>query len=276
MTTTVPDTYALGDAERELDRLISQASYFGDLTEQVFGRAGIEPGMSVLDLGCGAGDVSFLAARLVGPDGSVTGVDSSAGAVELARRRAREAGLTNVRFVVDDITSVRLDLPVDALVGRLILMYLADPAAALRRWLRHLLAPGGLVVFHEMDLSGATSQPACPLLEATVERVRETLRRVGADVRAGLRLRQIFRDAGLPEPRMILGARVEGGPDCGAYRQITEITRTLLAPMAQTGVASAAEVDVDTLADRLRAEVVAADATIVSPPFVGAWAAAPS
>jgi SAM-dependent methyltransferase len=273
MTTATTDTYALGSTERELDRLISQASYYGDLTEHVFGLAGIEPGMRVLDIGCGAGDVSFLAARLVGPDGSVTGVDASADAIDLARKRAREAGLANVRFLVDDITSVSLDVPVDALVGRLILMYLADPAAALRK-LRPLLAPGGLMVFHEMDIYGAVSQPPCPLLEATAERIRETLRRVGADARVGLRLRQIFQDAGLPEPHMILGARVEGGPDAGAYRQITEITRTLLAPMVQTGVASAAEVDIDTLERRLRAEVLATNATIVLPHFVGAWAVA--
>ena len=70
--------YILGHDPGELDRLIAQARFFGDLTEEVLRRAGVGPGMRVLDVGCGTGDVSFLAARLVGPTGSVLGVDRSA------------------------------------------------------------------------------------------------------------------------------------------------------------------------------------------------------
>ena len=50
-----------------------------------------------------------------------------------------------------------------------------------------------------------------------------------------------------------------------------QLTRTLLPLMERTGVASAAEVDVDTLAERIRNEVVARRASVVLPPFVGAW-----
>jgi SAM-dependent methyltransferase len=58
--------YILGHDRDELDRLIAQARFFGDLTEEVLRRAGMEPGMRVLDVGCGTGDVLFLAARLSG------------------------------------------------------------------------------------------------------------------------------------------------------------------------------------------------------------------
>jgi hypothetical protein len=61
--------YILGHDRDELDRLIYQARFFGGLTEEVLRRAGLAPGMRVLDVGCGTGDVSFLAARLVGPTG---------------------------------------------------------------------------------------------------------------------------------------------------------------------------------------------------------------
>jgi SAM-dependent methyltransferase len=80
--------YILGHDRDELDRLIDQARFFGDLTEEVLRRAGVGPGMRVLDLGCGTGDVSFLAARLVGPTGAVLGVDRSPEAVAVAERRA--------------------------------------------------------------------------------------------------------------------------------------------------------------------------------------------
>ena len=69
--------YILGHAEDELDRLVDQARFYGNLTEHLFHLAGIQRGMRVLDVGCGVGDMTFLAARLVGPDGYVIGMASN-------------------------------------------------------------------------------------------------------------------------------------------------------------------------------------------------------
>jgi SAM-dependent methyltransferase len=157
--------YILGHDRDELDRLIDQARFFGDLTEEVLRRAGVAPGMWVLDVGCGTGDVSFLAARLVGPTGAVLGVDRSAEAVAVAQARARDAGLGNVSFLVQDLSEVAVAAPVDALVGRLVLMYLDDPAAALRRLLEGV-RPGGVVAFQEMDMGAVACEPDCPLWTA--------------------------------------------------------------------------------------------------------------
>jgi ubiquinone/menaquinone biosynthesis C-methylase UbiE len=77
-TLTQNQSYILGHADEELDRLISQANFYGDLTAHVLQLAGLKTGMKVLDIGCGAGDVSFLAAKLVGPKGTVIGVDGQA------------------------------------------------------------------------------------------------------------------------------------------------------------------------------------------------------
>jgi 2-polyprenyl-3-methyl-5-hydroxy-6-metoxy-1,4-benzoquinol methylase len=267
--------YILGHDGDELDRLIDQARFFGDLTDEVLGRAGIGPGMRVLDVGCGAGDVSFLAARRVGPTGTVLGVDRAPEAVEVAERRAREAGLTNVSFAVHDLSDVTLTGPVDALIGRLVLMYLRDPAAALRRLLDDV-KPGGVVAFQEMDMGTATCEPDCPLFATTGERIIQTFVRAGLDHRTGLKLARIYRNAGLPAPQTLQGARVESGPDSPVYAWLAQTTRTLLPLMERTGVASAAEVGVDTLEARLREAVVAADATVVPPPLIGAWTRTPA
>ena len=270
-TQTLNYQQILTHTNSELDRLIEQARFFGDLTEHVFRLAGLEPGMRVLDIGCGTGDVSFLAAKLVGSAGGVIGVDKSPTATALASQRAAAAGLTNVQFVTQDLTELVLDKPVDALVGRLVLMYFADPAVLLRR-LSQFVQPGGLVVFHELDLMGAKSLPRCELFETAISRISQTFTRAGADVQTGLKLAQIFIEAGLPGPEMIQGARVDSGPDSPAYQQVAELTRTLLPLMERVGVATATEVEIDTLAGRLRQEVVANKATLVAPPFVGAWA----
>jgi ubiquinone/menaquinone biosynthesis C-methylase UbiE len=272
-----PSGYALGHAEDELDRIINHARFFGDLTEHVLHLAGLAPGMRVLDVGCGPGDVVFLAARLVGPEGIVIGVDRSPEAIELARQRADAVGLTNVHFLTQDLSDAELvlDESVDALIGRLVLQYFADSALVLRR-LATLVKPGGLVAFQEVDAKdGVYSEPVCPVYETALQRIKQTFTRVGAEARAGQRLAQIFQEAGLPAPQMILHARVERGPDSPIYTLVAQLTRVMLPLMQRTGVATAEEVGVETLDERMRAEAVALDATLVYPALIGAWARTP-
>ena len=68
---------------------------------------------------------------------------------------------------------------------------------------------------------------------------------------------------------------MESGPDSPVYAWVAQTTRTLLPLMERAGVATAA-VGLDTLADRLREEIVATDATVVLPPLIGAWARKPA
>ena len=78
------------------------------------------PGMKVSNVGSGVGDVAFLAAELVGPDGKVVGVDMDDGALEKGRRRAEQLKLRNVEFIRGDIRNTALSGPYDAAVGRLV------------------------------------------------------------------------------------------------------------------------------------------------------------
>ena len=74
------------------------------------------------DLGCGAGDVSMLAAESVGPSGTVFGVDRDPAILELARSRAKQAGLANVSFWEDRLETLEPAEQFDAVVGRLVLL----------------------------------------------------------------------------------------------------------------------------------------------------------
>src|SRR5258708_898557 len=124
--------YALGYTSTEPDRLIRQAARIEPILERLFRQAGIGPGQRVLDLGSGVGDVSMLAARLVGPSGEVVGIERDASSIAVAKARVVEAGFRNVSFTQTDATHIVSDKPFDAAVGRFILMFLPDPAAGLR------------------------------------------------------------------------------------------------------------------------------------------------
>jgi SAM-dependent methyltransferase len=271
-----PSGYAMGHAADELDRLINQARFFGDLTEHVLRLAGLARGMRVLDAGCGPGDVTFLAAKLVGAEGMVIGVDKSLEAIGVARQRTEAAGLTNVQFLTQDFTELVLDEPVDALIGRLVLQYLADPALVLRR-LATFVKPGGVVAFQEgfFEEDRAYSEPVCQLYETALQRIIETFARIGANPRTEHRMVQIFQAAGLPAPQMILHSRVGRGPDSPIYDLGVQMTRTMLPLMERTGVATAQEVGLETLADRMREEAVALDSTLIFPALIGVWTRTP-
>jgi ubiquinone/menaquinone biosynthesis C-methylase UbiE len=270
------DSYALGYSTGELNRLKLQGAFIRDLTEDVMRRAGIDRGMRVLDLGCGVGDVSLLAGEIVGPTGAVLGLDRSAEAIATAEKRAVEAGQCYwVQFAATELDDFVAEETFDAIVGRLILMYLPDPAAALRRFASHL-RPDGVMAFQEMAMSATKSIPEGPLYAKCRRWLLDAFEIGGFEVEMGPRLFSTFLAAGLPSPKMIAAARVEGGPDAFAYDYLAETLRSLLPLMERLGITTAEELDVDTLAERLRSEAVANSACVMLPPLVGAWTRIPA
>ncbi len=256
--------YTLGHGERELRRLALQAEYWGDFTLDVLRRAGLGVGMRVLDLGSGAGDVSMLAASLVGPGGHVLGVDRSMESVERAALRASASELTNVEFVAAEISSFDPPGTYDAIIGRYVLMYLADPAAVLRRLTRALDA-GGILAFMEPDLISARSVPPVELIDDTLDLVRETFRRSGAALDLGPRLWRVFRSVGVEAPEIVVGARADPAPAAAATELLAETTRSLLIMMERLGVRSAADMEIETLAERFRGALLHHQSTLILP-----------
>ena len=106
-------TYALGHSSVEIQRLTNQGAMLRPITERLLRNAGIDVGMRVLDLGCGAGDVSMLAAELVGISGSIVGIDRSQEVLDVAEERVREAGLRQISFVRTSAEEFSADEPFD-------------------------------------------------------------------------------------------------------------------------------------------------------------------
>ena len=269
-------TYTMGRSKEETERLIQQSGLYEDITRRFLKEAGLFTGMKVLDIGSGAGDVAFAAAELVGSEGEVVGVDMNAEILDTAQSRAQEAGFANIEFVAGDAQTLDLPNDFDALIGRLVLMYLADPVDTLKQ-LAARVRPGGIVAFQEVEFSTyeATARPNTPMLNQLAEWGIEVFRRSGANVGMGLDLYGTFVDAGLPEPTLQYSAPVGGPAAWAGYEFIANGFRSLVPLMEAFGIANAQDVDVETLAERLRAEVVASKRPLILPPHVTAWAQLP-
>src|SRR6516162_7329634 len=150
--------YPLGHKPNELNRLSAQARLCDPFTRVVFHSSGLTSGMRVLDVGSGGGDVAFLAAQIVGPEGEVIGTDRSSSALAWARQRASDLRFSNVRFLQGDPVEMSFNKPFDAVIGRSVLMYYPSPVEALRKLARHLRADG-VIAFQEIDCGGARAVP---------------------------------------------------------------------------------------------------------------------
>jgi ubiquinone/menaquinone biosynthesis C-methylase UbiE len=270
-TTPSASSYVLGHADVEVRRLLLQGRLYDSYTEHALRLAGLRPGMRVLDVGSGPGDVSFVAARLVGPTGSVLGVDAAPAMVELARTRAAEKGLSTVRFAQAAIDAIDLDEPVDAVIGRLILMHLPDPAATLRH-LASLVRAGGVVAFSENDITATRSIPDMPLFERVTAGIVRGFEAIGLSPRFGTMLHTVFADAGLGAPRLTLGTPIGTAADTDMLAYAAEAWRLTLPFAQQAGFATDGLTDIDEFVPRLRQEALAADALMTMPSIITAWA----
>ncbi|AKF87257.1 hypothetical protein MFUL124B02_40135 [Myxococcus fulvus 124B02] len=275
---TNPTGYQPGHSDQEMKRLEFQSRVFRPLTEGVLRGAGLRPGMRVLDVGCGVGDVSLLAAELVGPSGEVVGIDGAAPPLEWARRRAREQGLSQVRFEHSDMASLPRAQPFDAVVERLVLVHQGDPLRFIHQMGEHL-RPGGLLICHEMDFTlPPVTYPALPLLERTWDWLGRAVRGLSLRERLGSELASLLREAGLQveggQCAGVLG--VNADEDLAALKVFSEGIRALLPAMERLGIARAEEVGIDTLEQRLREEARAANGMFVPFMMMGVWARRPS
>jgi len=267
--------YVFGRSRTEYDRLIEQAELFRPLTQRMLLAAGIKRAMHVLDVGCGVGDVSFLVAALVGPEGSVVGVDLDAEVLKLAEQRRAAQGLINVEFRQSDVRSVDAARLFDAAVGRFILCFMKDPTEALRQ-IAERVRPGGIVAFHEPDLrltiAPAVNQPVLARLQDLCVRTGEC---TGGRQDLGLELYMRMLDAGLdPDPSPLVEIAGRMGQGEVAYRRWELFARSGLPKIVEYGLAT--EKDVLDLLEQLRDELVPARGFIpLSWLMIAQWARKP-
>lgn len=213
-----------------------------------------QPGERLLDIGCGAGDTSLDLAQAVGPDGAVLGVDISSLLLDLAARRAKEAGLS-IRFEaadaqVSDLSALGAGERFEAAFSRFGVMFFADPKAAFAN-IRKALKPGGRIAFvcwrspDENPLMTAPFKAAAhlvppqpppdplapgPFAFADPERVRGILDGAGF---AAVDIRPLNARVGgwTPDEALIVAQRV--GPLGAILRENPDLRPTVLAAVAK-------------------------------------------
>jgi len=192
--------YVLATGAAAADRLRVLHALYGPGARRVLLRAGLRPGMRVADLGCGVGMVTGLLAEIVGPTGHVVGVDASSEQIAQARKLLPR-DCSNVSFVTASATDTRLPYGAfDLVYCRFLLLHLTEPHRALRE-MHGLLAPDGILVCEDGDLTSAGSQPPSPLdafagLFGRLGPIR------GVDYTLGRELFQMVLAAGFAEPEV--------------------------------------------------------------------------
>jgi SAM-dependent methyltransferase len=271
MSDESPAKYMLGHSEAEMKRLMLQADVLRPFTESLLTSAGAGLGMRVLDVGCGAGDVSMLAAGVVGPSGAVIGIDRSPDAIGLARRRAERAGLQHVVFKVVPLEAFSDPVSFDFVIGRYILFHQSDPVDFLRTAAR-FVRPGGFIAFHEIDAAAScNSTPSVWRWDTAGNLAAAAFRDALPHYDLANRLIELFHDAGLGVPNLRRETPVGGGESSPLYAWIAETLRSVWPRLVQMGIAAGTG-PTDTLEANIRTAVVEARSQIQALPQVCAWA----
>ncbi len=232
--------YVLATGEKGEDRLRMLHAVHGADTENLLVRAGITEGMKVADVGCGIGTVSCWIAKRVGPKGKVVGVDINKEQVELARKNAEIAQLTNITFVEGG--AYRTGLPYesfDLVFCRFVLMHLDQPMLALRE-IGALVKPGGLLVCEDGDFQSPFCEPHLKAFDRCFELYRAIGVNRGYDFEIGPKLYRMFLEAGFSTAEATLAQPVFVR---GAAKRLPEWTLTECAPnIIKAGLATQKEI----------------------------------
>ena len=262
--------YALGHTVEEHERLREQARRWETATGRLLDRVGLAPGARCLDAGCGPGVTMRLMARRVGPTGRIIGLDKDAALVESALAMLHESGHRQCEVRLHDLTSAQpLPEPAfDLVYARLLLFHLPERVEVLRR-LWAAVAPGGYLVVHDYDLGPAGTHPGLESAQRMQQVLDRAFGAVGCDVRVGVSLPELLRQAGVgtPDDTDVTGALE---PLATARHFLEQTFRSLLPVALAHGITT--EQDAAQLLAALHRDATRyPERPVLLPLLIGAW-----
>ena len=189
--------YVIRGGRSGYERLQLLARAWKPTTTALLGRLGLGPEARCLDVGCGGGEVTFEIARLIGPDGHVTGLDMDEVALALAQEAAERRAISNVEFRVADVGDWQETDMYDLVYCRFLLQHLGRPLDLLRNmWAA--VEPDGALVVEDADFEAAFCDPPDDGFEFWKRTYCSVLERRGGDPVIGRKLYRYFRESGIP------------------------------------------------------------------------------
>lgn len=195
------DRFTVTSQAREMARLQHQAHLLLPIEEQIWTLAGLQDGMEVIDVGCGAGIISGAIASKI-PTGKVWGIDTSNALLDAAAKFPASQQLPNLSFIPGDVYDLPLpDGTIDFGYGRLLFQHLSEPVRALKE-LDRVLKPGGKICLVDVVDSWFTIDPEPTAFRALRQRLLPIQQSQGGDPQVGSKLGNYLAAVGFGEIEM--------------------------------------------------------------------------
>lgn len=265
--------YVLGTDDGELQRLGFQHRLWSASALALWERAGLGPGWSVLDVGCGPGYATVDLARLVGPAGRVLAIDASARFVAHLEHECRRLGLGGVETRVDDVQTMAVaGASIDLAYARWVLCFVADPAAVIATVAAALRPGGRFAVQDYVRYGAATFAPRTAALDRVIAATEASWRQSGGDPDVGSRLPALMAQHGLRVEEVRPLVRV-GRPGSMLWEWPRSFFGLYVPRLRDSGHLTAA--DAEAFWRAFEAHAVAPGAFFVTPPMVEVIAVKP-
>ncbi len=229
----MPTHYAIAGGEPGKRRLDLLAGVMAPTTHALLADAGVGPGLTCVDVGCGGGHVSRSLAERVGPTGRVVGIDFDAVKIAAASEERSRAGLRNLEFRTVNVSQWSEPHTYDLVYARFILSHLPDRSVVLAS-MCEALRPGGTLVLEDIDFTGSFVIRQTRRMVGTCDLYRAVVARRGGDADLGPQLYGMCAAAGLSDVRVRVVQPVHAGHDTGKTMAVSTLVNISESAIAES------------------------------------------